>query len=323
MTITLRLPPGEHTTREPIRDVGSSWVPRGAMLGRYVVLDLLGEGGMGVVYVAYDPELDRKVAIKVMRAQRPDRRQSLMAEAQALAGVCHPNVVAIHDVGSFHGGGVFIAMELVAGPTLRAWMGEQRPWREVVAVMRAAGAGLSAVHAAGFVHRDFKPENVLLGCDGRVRVTDLGLARRRVDHELFAPIAGTIGYIPPELLRARADARGDVFAFGVTMYEALCGTRPYTHEELDTGEHAVPLPLPMRIPAQLRRIVRRAIELDPDQRYPTIDALLAELAELDTHRPRRILAAAALVLASALAAAASTHALRFSYVTAGATVALP
>src|SRR5437763_1115036 len=153
---------------------------RGATVGRYVVLDRIGAGGMGVVYAAYDPELDRRVAIKLLR---PDRfsseagRLRLLREAQALARLTHPNVVAVYDAGTF-GDRVFVAMELVEGETLRQWLGEgPRSWREVLDRFLPAGRGLAAAHAAGLVHRDFKPENVLLGRDGRVRVMDFGLAR--------------------------------------------------------------------------------------------------------------------------------------------------
>src|SRR5262245_38729127 len=154
---------------------------RGAAVGRYVILDRLGTGGMGVVYSAYDPELDRKVALKLLR---PDRgpfsgeagRLRLLREAQAIARLSHPNVIAVYDTGSF-GDQVFVAMEFVEGWTLRQWLEEKRPaWREVLARFVLAGRGLAAAHAVGLVHRDFKPENVLLGKDGRVRVADFGIA---------------------------------------------------------------------------------------------------------------------------------------------------
>jgi serine/threonine protein kinase/tetratricopeptide (TPR) repeat protein len=150
-------------------------LPRGTCVGRYVIVDALGAGGMGVVYSAYDPELDRRVALKLVRDTSDPQR--LLHEAQALARVSHPNVIAVHDVGTFEGA-VFVAMELVEGRTLGAWRAQTAPARrEIVDVFLAAGRGLAAAHRAGIVHRDFKPSNVMVGDDGRVRVLDFGLAR--------------------------------------------------------------------------------------------------------------------------------------------------
>jgi tetratricopeptide (TPR) repeat protein len=159
---------------EPIDSRGV--LARGTAVGRYLLLSVLGKGGMGVVYAAYDPELDRRIALKVLRgADEVGGRMRMQREAQALARLSHPNVIAIHDVGT-QNAGLFIAMELVDGATLRRWQ-DDRPWREVLDAYLAAGRGLAAAHAANLVHRDFKPENVLVGTDGRVRVTDFGLVR--------------------------------------------------------------------------------------------------------------------------------------------------
>jgi len=163
---------------------------RGSVVGRYVVLNVLGFGGMGVVYAAYDPELDRKVALKLLRAAPDeaaggDARSRLLREAQALAKLSHPNVVAVHDVGAIETG-VWLAMEFVEGQTLDKWRNERpRSWREVLDVMVHAGRGLEAAHRAGLVHRDFKPENVMVSSDGRVRVMDLGLARLGTGEEIL------------------------------------------------------------------------------------------------------------------------------------------
>jgi serine/threonine protein kinase/tetratricopeptide (TPR) repeat protein len=154
---------------------------RGTAVGRFVVLGLLGKGGMGEVYAAHDPELDRKVAIKLLRGggddESADARMRLLREAQAIARVSHPNVVVVYDVGTF-GGRVFIAMELVEGHTLRYWThARERTWPELLEVFAAAGRGLAAAHERGLVHRDFKPDNVMIGADGQARVMDFGLVQ--------------------------------------------------------------------------------------------------------------------------------------------------
>jgi tetratricopeptide (TPR) repeat protein/predicted Ser/Thr protein kinase len=153
-------------------------IATGTQIGRYVVVQELGRGGMGAVFVAFDPQLARRVAIKVVRpdVDTPDARARLLGEAQAMARLTHPNVVVVHDVGPF-GDGVFLAMEYIEGSTLRAWLKTPRRWQETLAKLVAAGRGLAAAHAAGIVHRDFKPDNVLIGTDGRVVVVDFGIAR--------------------------------------------------------------------------------------------------------------------------------------------------
>jgi serine/threonine protein kinase len=202
------------------------------------VLDRIGAGGMGVVYAAYDPELDRRVALKLLR---PDRfgsdadRLRLLREAQALARLADPHVVSVYDTGTF-GDRVFVAVELVEGETLRQWLGglraAPRSWREVLARFLPAGRGLAAAHAAGLVHRDFKPENVLLGRDGRVRVADFGLAEAAPEPggklaalpAEWGLVLGTPAYMAPEQLRGIAvDARSDQFSFCVALFEALYG----------------------------------------------------------------------------------------------------
>ncbi|WNG53487.1 protein kinase [Archangium gephyra] len=156
-------------------------LPRGTSVGRYLVLERLGAGGMGEVYAAFDPQLNRRVAIKLLLPggeglDGGEARLRLMREAQAMARLSHPNVLPVYDIGE-HGDQVFIALELVEGSTLRQWLKEQpRGWREVVEALTLAGRGLAAAHAAGLVHRDFKPDNVLVGRDGRVLVFDFGLA---------------------------------------------------------------------------------------------------------------------------------------------------
>jgi tetratricopeptide (TPR) repeat protein len=291
---------GQHS-RRPHNELA-----RGSAVGRYLITGELGEGGMGVVYAAYDPELDRKVALKLLQANPAGGSSAggqawLLREAQALARLAHPNVIGVFDVGSLSGDRVFVAMELVEGKTLRRWLeAEHRSWRDVQRVMLAAGAGLQAAHAAGLVHRDFKPENVLVGDDGRVRVMDFGLARlagedtsRDIDLSIATrsplsesltadgAVPGTPAYMAPEIHRGvAAGTRTDQFAFGVTLYEALFGTRPFGKRELARTEPPSPKPPPpgSGVPAQLARVAMRAISLDPDARFASMQALLDDLA---------------------------------------------
>jgi eukaryotic-like serine/threonine-protein kinase len=232
---------------------------QGTQVGRYVVLKPVGQGGMGVVYAAYDPELDRRVALKLLK---PDRHQvdrepgraRLLREAQSMARVSHPNVCPVFDVGTF-GDQVFVAMEFIEGTTLLQWLQQPRPWREVLRVMLEAGQGLRAAHEAGVVHRDFKPANVLLGRNGRAYVTDFGLARRMgsetqepvpalpsaqslADESLRSVtrtglVLGTPYYMPPEQYLGEAtDARSDQFSFCVVLYQALYGRMPFEPQQI-------------------------------------------------------------------------------------------
>jgi tetratricopeptide (TPR) repeat protein/predicted Ser/Thr protein kinase len=305
---------------------------RGAALGRYLVLDVLGGGGMGVVYTAYDPELDRKLAIKLLRPSGSSDsdasigRTRLLREAQAMARLQHPNVIAVHDVGTFEDQ-VFIAMEHVEGTTLTAWLEETpRSWREALAPLVEAGRGLAAAHAAGIVHRDFKPDNVLVGKDGRVRVLDFGLARaqegapdepspKRAFRAGSAPSAletpvtqtgallGTPAYMPPEqLFGGTVDARSDQFSFCVALYEALYGERPFDGTKLVTLAGAVsegrirPAPAGSRVPAWLRQIVLRGLRVGAEDRWPSIEALLAALVREPQAARMRWLAACSTLL---------------------------
>jgi len=289
---------------------------RGAAVGRYLVVGELGAGGMGVVYAAYDPELDRKVAIKLLQASAVSEHEGgqawLLREAQAMARLSHPNAIAVYDVGTLPPDRVFVAMELVDGPSLRAWLGERaRSWREVVAVFIEAGRGLAAAHASGLVHRDFKPDNVLVGKD-RVRVMDFGLARLQADRapeppdhatEVESPLSqnltiagvviGTPAYMAPEVRRGEpADPRSDQYAFGVALYEGLYGDRPFPR---DPPADAKPRPVPAdtNVPARVHKIVARAISRDRAARFASMDELLIELARAVGTRRRGWLATSA------------------------------
>ncbi|HEX8536124.1 MAG TPA: serine/threonine-protein kinase, partial [Cystobacter sp.] len=306
-------------------------LPRGATVGRYMVLEKLGAGGMGVVYAAYDPELNRRLALKLLHAgaeqvERSGGQARLLREAQALARLSHPNVTSIYDVGTWEER-VFIAMELVEGPSLRDWLKQgPRPWREVVEVFIAAGRGLAAAHAAGLVHRDFKPDNVLLGRDGRVRVLDFGLARQVSDaakgEQLPRPpvdvpwselgqsplntpltraglVIGTLAYMAPESYEGIFDARADQFSYCVTLYELLYGERPHGKTPGPPSAWRAPEPpRDARVPANVRRIVLRGLELKPEQRWPSMDALLGALGDTLPRRQRQWVAVGGLLALS-------------------------
>ncbi len=314
----------------------SSKKGRGDAISRYVILEQLGEGGMGVVYAAYDPDLDRKVAIKLLhdgasgKAQDSIGRARLLREAQALAKVAHPHVIAVHDVG-LHEGRVFLAMEFVDGLTLRDWQapdeGGPPAWREVLSVYRQAALGLGAAHEAGLVHRDFKPDNVLLGRDGRARVLDFGIARREGDEQLDTPVepitdrlrevselreittgvsgtasltqtgalVGTPAYMAPEQFEgAPVDARSDQFSFCVALWEALYGERPFAGGSSSTvafnvrkGRRREP-PADSPVPRFARTALERGLSTDPGERFPDMAALVEALVEpLEVPTPSR------------------------------------
>jgi tRNA A-37 threonylcarbamoyl transferase component Bud32/tetratricopeptide (TPR) repeat protein len=286
---------------------------RGDAVDRYVVLEVVGEGAMGRVYAAYDPVLDRKVALKLLypRGDAPETRARQLREAKALARVAHPNLVAVHDAGVF-GDSVFITMEFVDGQTLRAWLSTRREPKEIVAVFAQAGLGLAAVHAAGLVHRDFKPDNVLVGHDRRVRVSDFGLAREvgersapegRASSNVEVPSAsvvetalvGTPAYMAPEVLEGgRADARSDQFAFCVALFEALTDERPFEDNTLEEVQRGVTF----TGPSALQQVLRRGLAASPADRFPSMDELVRALAP----RTRRaVVSRGALVVVALLA----------------------
>ncbi|WP_375766873.1 tetratricopeptide repeat protein [Archangium gephyra] len=280
---------------------GEPVLERGTAVGRYLVLEKLAAGGMGVVYAAYDPELDRRVALKLLRASAlgldaEEGRQHLLREAQAMARVSHPHVVPVYDVGTF-GHQVFLAMELVEAQTLRQWLkAAQRTWHQVLALFVDAGRGLAAAHAAGVVHGDFKPDNLLVGTDGRIRITDFGLAHTASSATESTPVTGgTPAYMAPEQLTpgVRADVRSDQFSFCVTLYEALYGERPFAGSSVREvsaerlSGRVLPAPKGTQVPPWLRRVVLRGMAVSPAERYPSLEALLAALRDDLGVRTRR------------------------------------
>ncbi len=248
---------------------------RGTSLGRYIVLEAIGRGGQGVVYAAFDPQLDRKVALKLVRVKEggdpsDDQRARLLREAQTLARLHHPNVVAVHDVGRF-ADQVFIAMEFMAGGTLGAWLEKKPPIDEVLERFREAGRGLGAAHAAGIIHRDFKPDNVLLDDTGTAHVTDFGLARELEAGSVIVG-GGTAAWMSPEQ-RARTELTpaSDQYSWCLALYRALAGVMPL---EGDAAERK----FPPSIPLWLRRPLARGLSADPSARFPSMKALLDEVA---------------------------------------------
>ena len=327
------------TSASPISDVPEALV-RGTMVGRYALLHLLGKGGMGLIYAAHDPELGRKLAIKLMHPGAlktllgSDGRARLLREAQAMARLAHPNVIAVHDVGTF-ADEVFIAMEYVDGYTLKGWLkAQRREWPEIVGMFVQAGHGLSAAHSAGIVHRDFKLENVLVGNDGRARVLDFGLARDTLAEEvpdailasvdghttdsiganliadaitLPGTLLGTPAYMAPEQLAAgKVDARTGQFSFCASLFQSLYGELPFRGDTLQQRLAAIregrtSQPKASNVPGWLREVVLKGLNSDPADRYPSMEALLHHLQQNPRNTWRRVIALAAIVLTIVLA----------------------
>jgi tetratricopeptide (TPR) repeat protein/predicted Ser/Thr protein kinase len=324
----------ESGPNDPVKPGDAGELDRGASIGRYTILALVGRGGMGEVYAAYDPELDRKIALKLLRARSSDRRSQtrLLREAKAIAKLSHANVVVVHDAGTFEDR-VFVAMEFIDGQTLKEWLAEaRRSRREVLEVFGAAARGLAAAHAAGLVHRDFKPHNVMVGREGGVRVMDFGLARgvdaaggadaARGDNDEQAPedaavimpasatdltftrtgeLVGTPLYMAPEQFQAaRTDARTDQFSFCVALYQALYRAHPFAGDSIDSlvarvlGGEVQPPPAKHDVPTWLRRVLLRGMAVSPPARWPSMAALI-EALEQDPARARRRWGAAAAV----------------------------
>ena len=311
---------------------------RGNAINRFVVLETLGVGGMGVVYAAYDPNLDRKVALKLLSAPvaaSDEARIRMLREAQAMARIDHPNVLRVYEAGEF-GSQIYIAMEFASGGTLRRWatVADHR-LPEILAVYAQAGRGLAAAHAAGLVHRDFKPDNVMMLGDGRVCVTDFGLVGTTGDGPAPAPtqldgpitditplsqdltrtgaLMGTPSYMAAEQFRGlNVGPAADQFAFCVALYEALYNQKPFdgvTFAELCTNVisgQIRPPPRDARVPSRIENAVRRGLSVEPGDRFPSMDALLAQL----DRAPRRRVRLAAGIVGAAIAGAATFILLR-------------
>ncbi len=299
-------------------------------IGRHQIIGVLGAGGMGVVYEAYDAELDRRIALKVLPSSPSPSgagtslgNARLLREAQAMAQLSHPHVIPVFDAGVVDNG-VFVAMELVRGCTLEEWLrAGPHPWQAVLGLLLQAGEGLAAAHEANLIHREFKPANILCGDDGRVRVCDFGLAREPVDPRPGDPpgddpgaarsvsasftevgaVLGTPAYMSPEQHRGEPlDERSDQFSFCVTAWEAIYGRRPFRGETCTDLARAVcsgespTVPEGARVPTRLERALRRGLAIDSTERWPSMRELLRELARI--RRPRRgwLWAAAAFVL---------------------------
>ena len=298
-------------TTDPHRGAGVDYEP-GTLVGRYELRRQVGAGGMGVVYEAYDPELDRGVAVKLLHdapggsESRTGGQRRLLREAQAMARLAHPNVITVHDVG-VHDDRVFVAMEFIEGQTLTQWRREVHDVQEILEVFARAAAGLQAAHDAGFVHRDFKPDNVMLGKGGELRVMDFGLARRTgapapvvpptaastsatLDETHTEGLAGTPAYMAPEQHAGRdITPRTDQFSFCVALFEALYGERPFAGETpaalafevLEGHVHPPPRAMARRVPRRVHHALLRGLSVDPEARFSSMRELI------DALRPRR------------------------------------
>lgn len=290
-----RVRSGEARRRgEPTLDAGS-------VLSRFIVLRQLGSGATARVYLAYDTRLSRKVALKLLKSSRDPQAQSvrLMAEAQAMARVLHPGVVTVYDAG-MSDGRAYLALEYVDGVTLSAWAAG-KDWRAVLSRYLAAGAALGAAHAQGVVHRDFKPDNVLVGWDGQVKISDFGLAHsdREVNREKTIPglptnpggggstaLEGTPRYMSPEQLNCDpVTSASDQFSFCVALYEALYGELPFEGATLRKRAANVldgRLRAPKggsEVPSRVWEVLRRGLARDPGARFGTMEELIAALTE--------------------------------------------
>lgn len=286
---------------ERLFDRATTSLPR---IARYELREVVGRGGCGIVYRAWDPELEREVALKLLLLSRVGRTHAdpiaaLLHEARSAARLSHPSIVAVYDFGTFDPGSLwaegpdpsetgcaYVVMELIEGRTLGSWQKQKHGWREVLRVFLEAGRGLAAAHAAGVVHHDFKPANVMVSPDGRARVLDFGLAglaQADPSDSDDLPTGGTPAYMAPEQHEGRrGDARSDQYAFCVALWEALAGERPFRGKGLDDLERAKNAgpprpPSKTRVPRAVFRLLARGLGADPDERFAAMDELLPRL----------------------------------------------
>jgi len=337
-----RRPGGAGRTADP------SFAAR-TQIGRYLLLDVVGRGGMGEVYSAYDPALDRRIALKVLHWDTQGNQrlaQRLLREAKAIARLRHTNVVAVYDAGTIEGR-VFVAMEFLDGQTVADWMRAapaRATWHRVLEVFQAAGRGLAAAHDGGIIHRDFKPQNLMIDKDGGVRVMDFGLARWSAEDDSEEPsplpapgsadsavpaadatpearltrtgaLMGTPAYMSPEQISGGAvDARSDQFSFCVSLYEALYRERPFPGNNptailrsMQSGQVREPLSR-RAVPPWLRRAVLRGLSRRPEDRWPSMHELLRVIEGHSGPRTRHrvaSLATGALILVALAAVVAA------------------
>jgi len=300
---------------------GDALLAEGSHLGRFRIVRHLGRGGMGAVYEAEDIVQERRVAMKVVALLGSRGRERMLAEARALERIKHPNVVQLYDVGVDQDQ-VYLALELVRGCTLSQWLKkEPRGWSEIIVHFVASGRGLAEAHKAGLAHGDFKPSNVLVASDGRVLVSDFGLAQSMEmvtgEHSMTTGritasqnasthggsdqstlpgqrIVGTPAYMAPELFRgAQKVSATDQFAFCVALYEALYDAHPFgggSWHEVARGIGAGELKVPRRrteIPRHIRQAVLRGLAHVPSERWPSMQALLRQLTRPPEHRISR------------------------------------
>jgi len=252
-------------------------------VGRYQIERMLGVGGMGIVYAAYDPQLQRRVAVKVVRPENSDERAQahLLAEARALGRISHPNVVTVYDAGE-HDGQIYVATELVDGMTLAEWQAQSRSADDIACAWFQVARGLAAAHAVGVVHGDVKPSNVLIGRDGRVRIGDFGLH------------AGTPAYMAPEQQAGAAGERSDQYAMCVAIVEGITGVRPFADASVVLASRS------------LAAVVARGLRRDPAARFASMDELAEALARAIALAPlTRSRAAVVAVATSAIIAVTS------------------
>lgn len=273
----------------------------GQSIGPYVVEDVLGTGGMGIVYGARDPRLERRVALKVLPATRPgaaEAKERFLREARAASALDHPNICTIYEIDEAEEGGLYIAMACYEGQTLAARLHEGRlSVSEAVDVLRQTAAGLEAAHAAGITHRDIKPSNLFITHAGIVKILDFGIAKLEGQRDLTGDgrVMGTVAYMAPEQARSEAvDARADIWALGVVAYEMLAGTHPFRRDTPAATLHALQHDIPPAlqsarpdVPPVLDDLVHRMLVPSPDDRIAPMEAVRAALDERARPAPAR------------------------------------